>query len=411
MKKLLFIFVSFLMLTKSFATDKDAHSLLIKNPQLDLTDVFVFKAATPGKTVFIMDFNPESKVDALSNYSEQGIYRFCIGDDANFTHGLSPTFTFKNNQIQLYMANHAEPAIDELGTFIGEGPISKELEFSNGIKIWTGTVYDMFVGNVPGFEIFRERAKKGIYDLTSFDITSKANLSTKNISSVIVLEIPNNMLPDQLYYYATTAIENNDKWYTIRRVGHVLFSQLYIFDDETMITYLNSKHNDEAKIKNEICEIILNYVTVAGLQRKPEKYVDKLLTKIYPDVLTYKVGSDATYSVDQINGRPLQVDAINVALAMLVGSEVPIDDNVGINLNNFQDKFPYVVPLGENYNQAIYRAVQVQAEPVNLLFDKHEHKIVSKKSKTFKNQTFVFIGAFILLVLGFGLRIKKRMHK
>jgi len=166
MKKILIaILVFYFSITNSFSNTSDGFSLLLKNPQLDLTDIYVFKSATPGKTVFIMDFNPQSIIDSPDNFSSQGIYRFCIGADSQFKNGISPTFTFKNNEVQFYMAMQAEPKINETGTFIGQGPINKELEFSNGIKIWTGTIYDLYVGNTPGFANFQENAKKGIYDL------------------------------------------------------------------------------------------------------------------------------------------------------------------------------------------------------------------------------------------------------
>jgi hypothetical protein len=411
MKKLLFTLLLYItIIVTSFANDLTVLDLIKNTPQLDLTDIYVFQSITPGKTVFILDYNPQSHKDSLNNSSSQGIYRICIGANEHFTKGIAPTFTFKDNKIQLYIANTAEPKNSDKGIFIGEGQVNKQLVFKNGIKIWAGTVYNLFIGNTPGIANFREKANQGIYDLSTFDITEKSNTFSLAPSSVIVLEIPNEMLPKQLYYYAITATKINGKWITVNKVAQVLFSHLYTFNDEQAIQYFNSNHHFDKNLEKMVYETILKYVKVAGLQKRPEAYTKKVVKQIYPDVLTYEVGTDAEYSMQNINGRPLHADAINVALALLVGSEVPIDDNVGINLDMFQDKFPYVVPIDSSYSNSSVDVIKVTTNDINLNFNETNWNSLDEgvgNSSHLSVTTWTILGViFLLIVIGFITRKK-----
>ena len=360
MKKILSLFIMLFFINQTFAGHHFDSELARRFPQLDLTDIFVFKSATPNKTVFIMAFNPKSQKNSFDNYATNGIYRFNIGKNANFSKGISPTFTFKDGKIQFYLANKAEPKINKTGKFIGEGPINKKLEFSNGVNLWTGTVYDLFQGNSKGLGMFRNNAKDGIFDLSVFNVGEEGNVFHMLPSTVIVLEMPNKMLPDKLYYYASTSVEEEpNHWHRVNRIAHVLFPHLYLLDNEKKNKYLNSFHQEDADVKEAIYDNVLNYVTLAGIQKNPVDYTNSLLKQIYPDVLTYDVNTDAVYSVFKINGRPLKADAMDVALALLIGSDTPVDDKVSINFDRFQDSFPYVVPIDDDGIKSINEVVKI----------------------------------------------------
>ncbi|MCI0922707.1 DUF4331 family protein [Sphingobacterium rhinopitheci] len=374
-----------------------------KYPQLDLTDIFVFKSPTPGKTVFIMGFNPKSMKDSLNNYADNGIYRFCIGADADFFSGISPTFTFKNNKIQFYLANQAEPPIGSTGTLIGEGPINRQLQFSNGVNIFTGTVLDLFQGNSTGIRAFREMAAAGKFDLSAFDIGEKGNIFAKLSSTVIVLEVPNELLPKEMWYYATTAVEvEPDHWHRVNRIAHVLFPHLYLLDKDLTIKYLESNHEVDPKVKQGIYNNVLNYIKLAGYKSNPEEYATVLLNRVYPDVMTYTIGTDAEYTISKINGRPLQADAMDVALALLVGSDSPIDDKVSISLERFQDVFPFVVPIDNDYIDAADKIVKVE-----VISDTAKATTDDHKEET-SNTIWYILGAAVFLFIIILVSKKKR---
>lgn len=378
-----------------FAGHHMESDLAKKYPQLDLTDIFVFKSPTAGKTVFIMGFNPKTiKDSSLNNYATNGIYRFCIGADADFFSGISPTFTFKNNKIQFYLANQGEPPIGSTGTLIGEGPINRQLQFSNGVNLFTGTVLDLFQGNAGGIKAFREMAAAGKFDLSIFDIGEKGNIFAKLSSTVIVLEIPNELLPKEMWYYATTAVEvEPNHWHRVNRIAHVLFPHLYLLDKDLTVKYLESNHEEDPQVKQAIYSNVLNYAKLAGYKDDPEAYATALLNRVYPDVMTYTVGTDAAYTISKINGRPLQADAMDVALALLVGADNPIDDKVSVILERFQDVFPFVIPIDQDYINAADKIVKVEVSP-----DAFNDKVGEPKKET-SNMMWYIIGAIVLLFI------------
>ncbi len=259
MKKILSLVIIFLFFNQSFAGHHFDSELARRYPQLDLTDIFVFKSATPNKTVFIMAFNPKSQKNSFENY-----------------------------------------------------------------------------------------ATNGIFDLNVFNVGEEGNIFHMLPSTVIVLEMPNKMLPNKLYYYASTSVEEEpNHWHRVNRIAYVLYPYLYLLDNKLKISYLNSFHQEDENVKQAIYNNVLNYVTLAGIQKNPVDYTNNLLKKIYPDVLTYDLNTDAVYSVFKINGRPLNADAMDVALALLIGSDTPIDDKVSVNQDRFKSIFPYVVPIDD----------------------------------------------------------------
>ena len=413
MKKIVLFSIFYLFgLGNMFAGHHFESDLAKKNPQLDLTDIYVFKAPDADKTVFIMAFNPKSKKDSISNYASNGIYRFCIGIDKDFSKGFSPTFTFKNNKIQFYIANSPEPSVSELGTFIGEGPIDKTIKFTNGIDLWTGTVYDLFFGNALGIDVFRNKMKDGIFDLSAFNIGQQGNVFENLESSVIVFQIPNKYLSKNIHYYATTAVEESaNHWHRVNRIGYVLFPHTYLLDPEKKYIYLNSNHETQTDVYQAIYDNVLKYVTAAGFQKNPKIYTEQLLVRIYPDVMSYQVGTDAVYEINNINGRPLRADAMNVALALLIGAETPVDDQVNIINDRYQDTFPYVVPIDSNYSDS-NNIVEVNANHLDFNFNDKNQDVgnqVENNSSSLSITTWTILGVVLLLIIiGYSIRRKNK---
>ncbi len=74
----------------------------------------------------------------------------------------------------------------------------------------------------------------------------------------------------------------------------------------------------------------------------PAAYADKVADMIIPDVLTYKVGTKAAYAVENLNGRKLTDDGMDVVLTLFSGK--PMTDNANTMEGRYQSSFPYVVP-------------------------------------------------------------------
>ena len=159
----------------------------------------------------------------------------------------------------------------------------------------------------------------------------------------------------------------------------------------------------QTEVYEAIYDNVLKYVTAAGLQKNPKIYTEQLLARIYPDVMSYKVGTDAVYEINNINGRPLRADAMNVALALLIGAETPVDDQVNLIPDRYQDVFPYVVPIDIAYKDEV---VNVKANDFNFPNINDGTEVVISKSEN-KNSLLLWGIAIIIIVIGVFILSKK----
>ena len=74
------------------------------------------------------------------------------------------------------------------------------------------------------------------------------------------------------------------------------------------------------------------------------EYAGKVADMVMPDVLTYKIGSLAGYTVDSLNGRALSDDAMNTVLHLMTG--VAVDDNAD-DEKRYSDTFPYIKAVSQ----------------------------------------------------------------
>lgn len=374
-----------------------------KYPQMDLTDLFVFESNQPGKTVFLVDANPQSKKDSF-NFTPNGIYKFHIANNKAFTEGQTFSFTFKNNKVQFYWDGNPENELGETGMLVAEGPINRILEFNNGIKIWTGTTQDNFQGNAVGAELFKHKVlDEGIYDLSAFDVGEKGNYFGVGKSSVIAFEVPNELLSENIFYYASTSLEEEpNHWHQVNHIANVLFPHFYMgYDDKLRSKYGSQGAVEDQEIKQNVIKNLTTYVTTAGLQKDPKAYVEKLTERVYPDVVSYHVGTKASYAIDQFNGRPLHDDAMNVALGLLAGSETALDDQVSIKPERYQTDFPYTIPIDNEYVNAQQKSVKVSIQnPIGNEKNITQDTNVSEKISS-NNWIYYIAGALVIIILIF----------
>jgi len=405
---LLFFLSAILIISTSghhFETD-----LAKKYPQMDLTDLFVFESNEPNKTVFLLDTNPQSKKDSF-NFTANGIYKFHVANKKDFTEGQTFSFTFKDNKVQFYWDENPENELNKTGILIAEGPINRVLELSNGIKIWTGTTQDNFQGNAVGAELFKHKIlDEGTYDLSAFDVGEKGNYFGVGKSSVIVFEVPNELLSKNIFYYASTSLEEEpNHWHQVNHIANVLFPHFYMsYDDKLRSKYGSQGAVEDEEIKQNVIKNLTTYVTTAGIQKDPKAYVEQLTKRVYPDVVPYQVGTKASYAIDEFNGRPLHDDAMNVSLGLLAGSETALDDQVNIKPERYQADFPYTIPIDNDYIKASQKSLKVNIEnPIG------SEKNVAQNTNTTEtpssnNWIYYGLGALIIIFLIYFFSRKKK---
>jgi len=86
-------------------------------------------------------------------------------------------------------------------------------------------------------------------------------------------------------------------------------------------------------------------VTVAaGAVGDPQGYGETVASQLYPDVLPYGVGTQATYGFAVRNGRTLADNAPEFMLSLVTGTAVPSGLTPAVASHVRASNFPYVMP-------------------------------------------------------------------
>ncbi len=311
-------------------------------PQFDTTDIYAFRSSRPDKTVFVLACNPKAE-PGKPNFGSGGFYKVHVAFDRALHEGITFSFAFDDlGHVTIGLTDSVRPGLEDAGKTIAEGEVNQSLELENGMRVWTGTAEDPFFGNSVGLHTFLNQAVAGIFDPKAFD--NAENFFNNEFVAAIVLEVPNAMLQEQVYYFATTTRKFDDHWHQVNRIGHVLLSHLYFSESE-----FKDRHNqsltvtDRSRTENA-SQTVARYAKLAGHQDDPTKYAAGIIERLLPDAVPYRIGSPAHYGIDQINGRRLSDDAMDTALSMLCG--VQVSDSVN-DSGKHQATFPYIQPAGE----------------------------------------------------------------
>ncbi len=316
------------------------------HPQFDLTDLFIFESTRPDHTVMILCANPQTKETAA--FGEGGLYNIHLSKDEELSGGKTFTFRASNGHLVVGLTDSANPPLGVEGKQIGDVRFDSTTELENGIRIWAGAARDPFVGNSDGIQKFNAALRNGKFDSDAF--SNGVDLFKGLNSSVIVMEVPDKMLPEKVWVYATTAINIKGQWLQVNRWGHVLFTHLFLLGDETLSAdHSAHRPDDDGQRQLALSSIILRGVSLAGSKDEPVAYADQISKRLLPDMIPYRVGTKAVYGVEEFNGRRTTDDAMDVALTLFSGALTLFSGQEMTDHANTFDRhpqeFPYVVPV------------------------------------------------------------------
>jgi hypothetical protein len=320
-------------------------NLAREHPQFDLTDLYVFDAERPGFTAFVMDINPQTKKDGKAQFGENGVYSLHIGEDRGFSGGgLTITAHLEGDKLVFGLSKEgANQAVGVKGVKFGEAPVGTTQTFSNGVRVWSGAALDPFVGNSAGIQAFRQDIAAGKLDLGAF--SKGVDLFETLNSSIIVIEVPNAMLPSEIFVYASSAFYNVDKWEQVNRLANPLMTHLFLSDNPMEVSeHVGHRPDIDHKQRYAVAGLALRAMALDRDSTVKDKvaYADKLAAELLPDVIPYEVGTPARFGFDGVNGRKLTDDAMDIQLSRFLGR--PVSD--GANSFDRQSRsFPYVIPI------------------------------------------------------------------
>ena len=314
------------------------------HPPLDLTDVYAFESDLPGRTCLVLIVNPKSKARDPNNFSAEAVYKLHLGENKLHTDGLTYTIRFRSGVATVGLLKQSTDSLGLSGVEIGSASLDEVTTLPTGLRFWAGAVKDPFFGNQNGLRELREAFAAGALDLDAFKRHAGESPFAAVVSSALVLEIPNELLPPAIYYFASVEWCDHGHWHRSNRVAHVLVPHLYLFsasDAEKASLYANLPSQDYQHQPLAFATIE-KYARLAGVQSDPATYARRIVETILPDTVPYQIGTEAHYGTEGANGRKLSDDAMDAALSWIVG--VPVNDGVDQPEGRVSPTFPFVVP-------------------------------------------------------------------
>lgn len=316
----------------------------LKTPSLNQLDNFIFPAATAGYTAIVMTLNHSPEAGAGGVFNPDALYNIHIAESADYKQGKTFSFKFDpQGNVTVYQEDTADSTVGVTGKTLGNGKADSMVTLGNGIRLWTGSAQDPFVGNSPGLHHFRKQLAEGKYDPNVWKSSKGNNIFSSRNCGAIVLEVPNTLLAANISVYMTTDFHSNDAWKQVQYSANPLFSHSMLFDNAALKReHDESRPQNSADMKHFVSASAARASALAHSQKDPIAYGDKVANLLVPDVLTFKVGEKAVYTAEKRNGRSLDDDGMSAMLSLLIGQ--PTDQALA-NPMRYSHKFPYVVPV------------------------------------------------------------------
>ena len=338
-----------LMMFLSGVTSASGHfvsGLQAKYPEYDLNDSYVFKSSQQGYTSFIASANPSApgggEVAASGkDFGENGLYNLHIAFDDTFKTGMTYVFSVSGNKVNIYRVDEPDAVEGQKGEKVGKGEIATIIHLKNGVRAWIGRGKEPFFGNGVDLAKFNAAKQEGRFKPELFK--ESGDLFVESSASFFVLDIPNEMLGKQVKFFNTTATKIKGEWKQIDRHANVLFPYIFL-SDTPAVQEDHGQHRPLSDVIERRQTIVHNVFwaisTSNAEQNDPMRYANKVADLVMPDVLTYRIGTDAHYTMKGLNGRPLDDDAMNTVLHLMMGVAV---DDYAYDEKRYKNKFPYII--------------------------------------------------------------------
>jgi hypothetical protein len=312
-----------------------------------------------GSTVFVMDVN--SNVNGL--YAEPGFhpearYEFKVHFDGADYEALTYRVSFGDadaegqQALRLHTLTGDEAREDSaVGQLVLDGRTG-ETASAGGIRLWAGRIADSFYIDLSLLAIINGAVAKGTApDLSQWRPEAARNSFGGTHVDSIVLEIPHShplLRPGARtgVWCATKLATDAGGWRQINRFGHPMMWPIFWPGDTDFSNPANSRHpsQDVSADASSIGRQIAAVVAASGTSDDPAGYGQAVARELFPDVLSYVVGTPAVYGFAARNGRTLADNAPEAMLSLVTNTAVPSGLKPSVAKDQRTSDFPYVVP-------------------------------------------------------------------
>jgi len=325
--------------------------------RLDITDLYAFRGQVG--TVFVINVCHSLGKAKIPGYHPEGMYEFKVDLNGDAVEEVTYRITFDERDEQgkqrynIRRIRGAE-AVDPhaAGTVIAHGATDEPVVTSSGVRAWAGHAGDPFWIEPTVLHAVGHAFQDGtVVDLAGWDPSQAKNFFSGQAVYAIVLELSDSeLLADaggkrRIGVWAVASLATDaGGWRSINRIGLPMIPPLFAQYNEDLGNRLNAGRpaDDFATYGEALSKKMAAVVAAYGTSEDPQGYGEKMAHRLFPNMLPYEVGTQASLGFTEWNGRSLTDNAPNVMF--LTAANTPI--SLGIGKESVTSKpskiFPYV---------------------------------------------------------------------
>ena len=325
--------------------------------RLDITDLYVFRGQVG--TVFVINVCHSIAKPKIPGYHPEGMYEFKVDLNGDAIEEITYRLNFEERDAQgkqKYTIRRisGKDAVDPhaAGTVVAHGTTDETVTASSGLRAWAGHAGDPFWIEPDVLHAVGHAFEDGTtVNLAGWDPSKAHNLFAGHTVYAIVLEVPDADLlvgaghnkKIGVWAVATLATDAGG-WRSINRIGLPMMPPLFAQYDEDFGNRLNAGHPSEdfATYGAHVIKSIGAVVAAYGTAEDPHAYAEKIAHRMFPNMLPYTVGTQASLGFVEWNGRSLTDNAPNVMFSTAANTPIQL----GIGKESVTSKprktFPYV---------------------------------------------------------------------
>jgi hypothetical protein len=331
--------------------------LAAQTGQLYLDDLYVFGGE--DSTVFVMDVNSTiTGAHAEPAFHPEARYEFKVLVDGAEFEDLTYRVSFDDadpdgrQTLELHALTGPEACDDAAaGELVIKGRTGETVTGPD-TRMWAGRIGDAFYIDLSLLALVNSAVRAGTaLDLSGWRPDAAQNSFAGTTVDSIVLEVSHQhpqLRPGTRIgvWSATKLATDSGGWRQINRAGHPMMWPIFWPDDTHFTDPSNTRHPSEdfAADGAHTADLIAATVAASGTSGDPRGYGETVARELFPDVLSYVIGTPASYGFAGRNGRTLADNAPEAMLSLVTNTAVPSGLKPSVSQQLRSASFPYVVP-------------------------------------------------------------------
>jgi hypothetical protein len=298
----------------------------IADGRINLCDLFVFPGV-PCTTTLILTVNPDAGRSSATTFRPDALYEFVVASDGGTREDIAFRITFTepddtgNQQLRVRRADGAAARHGTEGTLLGEGRTGRVFPLGAGGLAWAGLAADPFTADGVALAGFLAGLAAGQYDPGVFT-SSPGNIFAGRDVTAVALQIPDaDLAGTRIAVWARISLFGHAPQLQVSRIGQAMLRPLFFSPPDAESETLNAgaPETDRDAHGKRVHSIASAAARLAGLA-DPDAHAEHVQAAFLPDLVPYQPGQPASFQPGSGNGRALDDDAFDIAVAVLAGS-------------------------------------------------------------------------------------------